>query len=66
MELLWKCPPCYSVRVVANVQVGLDRIVEMNIMPVYAYETTIGKKGTLTLKDLLFDAGEKITIPFLG
>jgi len=31
-------------------------------MQVYAYETTIGKKGTLTLKDLPFNAGEKIEV----
>ena len=31
-------------------------------MQVYAYELTMKKKGTLTLKDLPLDAGEKIEV----
>ena len=31
-------------------------------MQVYAYEFTIGKKGTLTLKNLPFNVGEKIEV----
>jgi hypothetical protein len=31
-------------------------------MQVYAYELTIGKKGTLTLTNLPFNVGEKIEV----
>lgn len=31
-------------------------------MQVYAYEFTIGKKGTLTLKNLPFNIGEKVDV----
>ncbi len=31
-------------------------------MQVFAYELTMEKKGTLTLKDLPFNAGEKIEV----
>lgn len=31
-------------------------------MQVYAYELTIGKKGTLTIKNLPFNVGEKVEV----
>lgn len=31
-------------------------------MPVYAYELTMEKKGTLTLRNLPFNVGEKIEV----
>ena len=43
-------------------RVGFDQIREIGAVQVYAYELTIGTKGTLTLKDLPFSVGEEIEV----